>query len=245
MIKAIDINCDVGEGVGNEHLLMPSISSCNIACGGHFGDVDTIDKTLQLAIKNNVKIGAHPSFPDTENFGRKLMQMSAEDFTKSIQNQLDLFLERLTFFDVKLHHIKPHGALYNAIAVDEKLANLFIKSTKKYLKYSFLYVPYNSVIENVAVKNKINIKYEAFADRNYNDDLSLVSRTNKNALLVDEKEVLNHVLYMIKNEKVKTISGLEKAIKIDTFCIHGDTRNAVEIVKYLHQNLEKLGFKIG
>lgn len=245
MIKTIDINCDVGEGVENEHLLMPFISSCNIACGGHFGDANTIDETIKLAIENNVKIGAHPSFPDTENFGRKLMQMSDKDFTKSIQNQLDLFLERLAFFNAKLHHIKPHGALYNAIAVDEKLANLFITSTKKYLKDAFLYVPYNSVIENTAIKNNINIKYEAFADRNYNDDLSLVLRTKKNALLVDETAVLNHVLFMIKNEKVKTISGLEKAIKIDTFCVHGDTKNAVEIVKYIHENLEKQGFKIG
>lgn len=240
----IDINCDVGEGVENEHLIMLYISSCNIACGGHFGDANSIDKTIQLAINNNVKIGAHPSFPDKENFGRKLMQISDDEFKKSIQQQLDLFLERVSFFDEKLHHIKPHGALYNAIAFDEKLASLFIKSTQKYLKDVFLYVPYNSVIEKVALKNDIKIKYEAFADRNYNDDLTLVSRTNKKALLVDEKEVFNHVLFMIKNDKVKTISGLEKELKVDTFCVHSDTKNAVEIIKYVHQNLEKAGFKI-
>lgn len=240
----IDINCDVGEGIENEHLLMPFISSCNIACGGHFGDVNSMDKTIKIAIENKVKIGVHPSFPDKENFGRKLMQISDDELIKSIQNQLDLFLERLSFFDGKLHHIKPHGALYNAIAVNEKLAILFIESSRNYLKDTFLYVPYNSVIEKVALKNNIKIKYEAFADRNYNDDVTLVSRTHKNALLVDEKDVLNHVLYMIKNKKVKTISGLEKKIKVDTFCVHGDTKNAVEIVKKLHQNLEKEGFKI-
>jgi len=243
-MKNIDINCDVGEGVENEHLLMPFISSCNIACGGHFGDANSIDETIKLAIENNVKIGAHPSFPDKENFGRKLMQITAEELTESIQNQLDLFLERLSLFDGELHHIKPHGALYNAIAVDKKLAILFIKATQKYLKDAFLYVPYNSVIEKVALKNNIKIKYEAFADRNYNDDLSLVSRTHKNPLLIDEKEVLNHVLNMIKNNQVKTISGFEIKLKVDTFCVHGDTKNAVEIVKSLHQNLEKEGFKI-
>ena len=245
MIKSIDINCDVGEGVGNEHLLMPIISSCNIACGGHFGDANSIDETIKLAIENNVKIGAHPSFPDTENFGRKLLQISDDELKKSIQNQLNLFLERLVFFDGKLHHIKPHGALYNAIAVDEKLADLFIESSRNYLKDAFLYVPYDSVIEKVALRNNIKIKYEAFADRNYNNDLSLVSRAHKNALLVDETAVLNHVLYMIKNNQVKTISGSEKKIKVDTFCVHGDTKNAVEIVKYVRQNLEKQGFKIG
>ena len=244
MIKTIDINCDVGEGVENEHLLMPFISSCNIACGGHFGDAHSIDETIKLAIENNLKIGAHPSFPDKENFGRKLMQISDDELKKSIQNQLDLFLERLVFFDGKLHHIKPHGALYNAIAVDEKLADLFVESSRNYLKDAFLYVPYNSVIEKVALKNNINIKYEAFADRNYNNDLSLVSRTHKNALLIGETAVFNHVLYMIKNNQVKTISGLAKEIKVDTFCVHGDTKNAVEIVKSLHQNLEKEVFKI-
>ena len=171
----IDINCDVGEGIASEHLLMPYISSCNIACGGHFGDVNSIDKTIKLAIKNNVKIGAHPSFPDKENFGRKLIQISDEEFTNSIQKQLNLFLDSLSLFGKKLHHIKPHGALYNAIAIDEKLANLFIDVTRNYLKDAFLYVPYNSVIERIALKNNINIKYEAFADRNYNNDLTLVS----------------------------------------------------------------------
>lgn len=241
----IDINCDVGEGVENEHLLMPYISSCNIACGGHFGDANSIDKTIQLAIENKVKIGAHPSFPDKENFGRRLMQISDEDLKNNIQSQLDLFLERLSLSDGKLHHIKPHGALYNVIAVDEKLATLFIDATRNYLKDAFLYVPYNSVIERVALENNIKIKYEAFVDRNYNDDLTLVSRTNKNALLVDENVVFNHVLNIVKNNKVKTISGLEKEIKTDTFCIHSDTENAIEIVKYVYQNIEKEGFQVG
>ena len=241
----VDINCDVGEGVENEHLLMPYISSCNIACGGHFGDVNSIDKTIQLAIKNKVKIGAHPSFPDKENFGRILMQISNEDLKKSIQNQLDLFLERLFLVDAKLHHIKPHGALYNAIAVDEKLAILFIDVIKSYLNDAYLYVPYNSVVEKVALKNNIKIKYEAFADRNYNNDLTLVSRKQKNALLIDKSEVLNHVLQMLKHQNVKTISGLEIAIKADTFCVHGDTENAIEIVKFIKQEIQKEGFTIG
>lgn len=240
----IDINCDVGEGIENEHLLMPHISSCNIACGGHFGTATTIDKTIQLAKEHQLKIGAHPSFPDKENFGRKLLVISDDDLKTSIQNQLDLFLKRLSFFDEKLHHIKPHGALYNFIAIDEKLAILFIQIIKKYMKDVFLYVPYNSVIELVALQNNINIKYEAFADRNYRDDLTLVSRTSENALITDEKEVFRHVLNMIKTGKVKTISTSEKVIKVDTFCFHGDTENASEIVKYVSENLKKEGFII-
>jgi UPF0271 protein len=240
----IDINCDVGEGVNNEHLLMPFISSCNIACGGHFGDKNSIDNSIEIAIKNNVLIGAHPSFPDKENFGRKVMIISDEELKDSIQNQLDLFLERLDFFDEKLHYIKPHGALYNLISVDENKAVLFMNIVKKYLKDSYLYVPYDSVIEKVALRNDVKIKYEVFADRNYNDDLTLLSRSNKKALKTDKLEVFNHVLEVVQTGKVNTISGLKKTIKADTFCVHGDNKNSIEIVKYLNENLKKEGFKI-
>ena len=244
-MKSIDINCDVGEGISNEHLLMQYISSCNIACGGHFGNAETIDKTIELAIKNKVLIGAHPSFPDKENFGRKVLNISHAELQESIESQLELFISRLAIFDERLHHIKPHGALYNLIAVDEKFARTFVKSIEKYAKSIFLYAPYNSVIEKVAIKNNIKIKYEAFADRNYNDDLTLVSRSSENAILQNPEEVFNHVSLMIKNKKVTTISGLEKNIKADTFCIHGDTENALEIAKYVHKNLKKEGIQIG
>jgi UPF0271 protein len=240
----IDINCDVGEGIENEHLLMPYITSCNIACGGHFGDKNSIDKTIKIAIENSVLIGAHPSFPDKENFGRKLLQISDKDLKNSIQNQLDLFLERLSFFDVKLHHIKPHGALYNEIAVNERLAVLFVESTQKYLKKSFLYVPYNSMIEKVALNSNIKIKYEAFADRNYNKDLKLVSRNDEKALITNPNEVLQHVYKMISESKVKTVSGNLLEIKADTFCIHGDTINAVAILQFMSKELLKKGIQI-
>ena len=134
----IDINCDVGEGVANEPLLMPFISSCNIACGGHFGNVETIDKTIQLAIKNKVLIGAHPSFPDKENFGRKFLDISHRELQKSLEKQLDICIERLSFYNQKLHHIKPHGALYNLIALNEKYAKTFINSIHTYSKDIFV-----------------------------------------------------------------------------------------------------------
>ena len=241
----IDINCDVGEGVENEHLLMQFISSCNIACGGHFGDKNSIDSTINLAIDNNVLIGAHPSFPDKENFGRKIIDISNEDLKKSIQNQIDLFLERLSKFNQKLHHIKPHGALYNLISVDEKSAIHFINTIKKYMSDVFLYVPFNSEIEKVALKNKIKIKYEAFADRNYNEDLTLVSRSNEKALIFNPKNVLNHVCEMALKGNVKTISNIDKPIKVDTFCIHGDNKHSLEILKTLSKELLKKGIEIG
>lgn len=241
----LDLNCDVGEGIENEHLMMPHISSCNIACGGHFGDALTIDKTIQIAIENNVLIGAHPSFPDKENFGRKRIHISEKDLAKSILSQLDLLQERLSFFNQKMHHIKPHGALYNLIATDLVAANLFVKIIQDYSQKVFLYVPYNSAIEKKALENNFKIKYEAFADRNYNNNLTLVSRTNKNALITKKEEVLKHVIQIVNNNKVKTINGIHKSIKADTFCVHGDTNNAVQIVTYLSTGLKKAGHTIG
>ena len=240
----VDINCDIGEGVANEHLIMPHISSCNIACGGHFGDKQTIDKTIQLAIENGVKIGAHPSFPDKENFGRRFMELPKTKLKESITHQLDLFLERLSLVQKELHHIKPHGALYNAIAVDEQLAKTILEILKPYLNNAFLYVPYNSVIAKTALQSDVKIKYEAFADRNYNDDLTLVSRIEKNALLADKSDVFNHVIFILKHNKVKTISGLKVPIKADTFCVHGDSENALEVVSHLYRQLQKEGFVI-
>ncbi|WKD85914.1 hypothetical protein KCTC32516_01263 [Polaribacter huanghezhanensis] len=230
-MKVIDFNCDVGEGVENEHLLMSYISSCNIACGGHFGDEKSIDETIQLAIENKVKIGAHPSFPDKKNFGRKIMNISDEDLKKSIVFQLDLFQKCLEKKNEKLHHIKAHGALYHLIAKDKKAATVFVNTIKKYVEKAYLYVPYNSEIEKVAIENNINIKYEAFADRNYKNDLSLVSRTESNAVISNPTKVYEHVLNMIQNDRVKTVSNSLIKIKADTFCIHGDNQNALEILQ--------------
>ena len=229
-MKMIDINCDVGEGVDGEALLMPYISSCNIACGGHFGNKDTIDETIELAIKNKVKIGAHPSFPDQINFGRKTLNITAEDLKKSIQSQLELFAERLAVFNVKMHHIKAHGALYNLIAKDTDAATNYINSIEQFTKGVSVYVPYNSAIEKVAKERGINMKYEAFADRNYTADLSLVSRSNKNAIISNPTAVFNHIKQMIETEKVLTIDEVLMPIKADTFCIHGDHKNSLEVL---------------
>tara|TARA_B110000090_G_scaffold17338_1_gene17324 strand:- start:952 stop:1626 length:675 start_codon:yes stop_codon:yes gene_type:complete len=224
---------------------MPFISSCNIACGGHFGNKKTIDETLKLAIQNNVLVGAHPSFPDQKNFGRTVLKITEAALKQSIVAQLDLFLACLANCNLKIHHIKPHGALYNLIAKDKLEAVKFIKITKKYLQNCFLYVPYNSKIAEVALENNIKIKYEAFADRNYNDDLTLVSRTQENAIILDTDAVTKHLVRMVKTNTVATISGSEKEIKAATFCIHGDNENSVGILPVLATKLKNYGIEIG
>ena len=243
-MNTIAINCDVGEGVSNEHLLMPYISSCNIACGGHYGDVKTMDNTIAIAIENNVLIGAHPSFPDKENFGRKILKMNPEALQKSIESQLQLFKSRLDLVGAKMNHIKPHGALYNLITVDVANAKIFLKAIDKYAKSVFLYVPYNSVIARLAIEKNIRVVYEVFADRNYNSDLSLVSRNQENALITDAVAVFKHVVHMYQHQEVIAISGEKKPIIADTFCVHGDQEKALSILIYLSEHLKKQGIAI-
>ena len=231
--NAIDINVDVGEGIGNESQLMPFISSCNIACGGHAGDIDTMRRVVRLAKEHRVKIGAHPSFPDKENFGRVNMDLSCAALFKSIKGQIDDLTDVLREEHRTLHHIKPHGALYNLAAVDENIAIVIIEVMKTMVLPVKLYVPFKSVIEKLAISQNIPIIYEAFADRNYNDDLTLVSRKKASASIHDEDHLFEHIFHMISKQRVKTITGKDIEIKAQTFCIHGDNPNAVNLIKNL------------
>lgn len=240
----IDINADVGEGIGNETLLLPYLSSCNIACGGHAGDLQTMDTVVNLAKTHNVKVGAHPSYPDKANFGRKVIKISDEDLLKSLQEQVLSLKEVTDKHNIKLHHIKPHGALYNKATVDKNTAEVIVKLMKQFDSEIKLYAPYNSVIAELALNENIPIYYEVFADRNYNSNLTLVSRSNENAMLHDNKDICNHVYKMITEQKVNCITGDEQFIKADTVCLHGDHPNAVENAHFLVEELQKRNIEI-
>ena len=242
--KTVDINADVGEGLGNEALLMPYLSSCNIACGGHAGDAKTMTEVVRLAKNHKVKIGAHPSFPDKANFGRAVMDISAADLYSSLKSQIRNLQQILYKENAQLHHIKPHGALYNLAAKDEKTARIIIEVIKSIAMPIQLYVPYNSVISELAEQEQIKVTFEAFADRNYEENLSLVSRKKEDAVLHENSKILNHILGMIHREKVTAINGVEVPIKASTFCVHGDTKNAFEILDFLSRELLKYNVKI-
>lgn len=237
----IDINCDVGEGVKNEHLLYPFISSCSIACGGHAGNRDSIRKAALLAKKHNVKLGAHPSYPDRENFGRKVMAMPDDELQESIASQLHDFVSVLKEENLRMAHIKPHGALYNQITKNKKLATIFLEAIEDHRAEAIIYVPYGSQVAEVADRRGFRIQYEAFGDRNYNDDLSLVSRSRSNALLKTPEDVVKHLYNMVVENVVKTASGQKIPIRANTFCIHGDTPSALEILTYLSHELPQKG----
>lgn len=238
-MKTIDINCDLGEGIGNEAELMPYLSSCNVACGGHAGDESTMRQVALLAKSHNVKIGAHPSFPDREHFGRMVLTMPSETLKASLIEQIRSFQKILNEEQLQLNHIKPHGALYNLAAKDVETAQIVVAVLKEIDPDLVLYVPYNSIIADVAIEKGVKIAYEAFIDRNYNDDLSLVSRQKPNAMISDPELMCAHLMRMINDEHVKTITGSLVAIKANTFCVHGDGEDVVQNLKYITEKLQK------
>ena len=235
----LNINCDLGEGLNNEHIIMPLIDSCNIACGGHAGDNASMIECVEISIKNNVKIGAHPSYPDKINFGRKKIDISPSELSYSIISQIESLETIADSYGLELNHIKAHGALYNQMITDVELSNLYLDTIKDFKKKSLLYIPYKSEIEKIALKKGFSIIYEVFGDRNYNDDLSLVSRNNENALITDPESVVNHIKTIKETESVKTINGNFKKIKFDTICIHSDTNNSIEILKKINQEFNE------
>jgi len=240
----IDLNADVGEGLNNEAQLIPFLSSCNIACGGHAGDEATMAAVIKLAKQYDVKIGAHPSFPDKENFGRLKMAISPDDLLESLKTQVNALLKILKVENLTLHHIKPHGALYNLANTDQMYAEIIIKLMEVFDTDIKLYAPYQSLVSKMAKEKGITIVYEAFADRNYNNDLTLVSRSEPKALIEDTNHMCNHVLNMILNDQVKTINGQEKTIKADTICIHGDHPQAEHHLRILTKNLSQNNIQI-
>ncbi|WP_040280089.1 5-oxoprolinase subunit PxpA [Psychroserpens damuponensis] len=243
-MNVIDINCDLGEGVGNEAVVMPLISSCNIACGGHAGDFDTMRSVVELAGVYGVRIGAHPSFPDVKNFGRVVVNMSSSDLYESIKFQIESLKSVAEAQQLKMHHVKPHGALYNLASVNVEVAATVVDVVKSVDPQLILYVPFGSVISKIAMKQGLKIMYEAFADRNYNADLTLVSRRESDALIYDKEAIFKHVFNMIYYGNVTTKNGVEVALRVDTICVHGDSENVIENLLYVRRKLDENNINI-
>lgn len=238
-MKKIILNADVGEEAGFDAEIMQYISWCNIACGSHAGDATVIQKTIELAMKHTVKIGAHPSYPDRKNFGRTKVEMPYDDLVKTITEQIQLVKFYTEEAGGKLHHVKPHGALYNEAVKNEPVASAVIEAVKNIDKSLYIITLKNAKLSYLSGEG-FEIKHEAFADRNYNEDLTLVSRKEKEALLTDPKEVFDHVKRMVSEGKVKTKNRVEVPIFFDTICVHGDNPKSVQILKYLYKEFSTL-----
>ncbi|WP_445382086.1 5-oxoprolinase subunit PxpA [Robiginitalea sp. IMCC43444] len=236
-VYQIDLNCDVGEGMGNEAALFPMISSCNIACGGHAGDVQSMREMVSLGLESGLHLGAHPSYPDKAHFGRRSIRMGDMELRDSIIQQLEALLKVIEQNKGTLHHIKAHGALYNDLASDLNLAETYLNALESFKDFAILYVPCGSPFSRYAVERGYRIWREAFADRAYEADGSLVSRTKPGAVLSDPEAVFHQVVQMVKEKRVRCLGGAFFSVEADTYCLHGDGPNVLEILMYLSKHL--------
>ena len=245
----ININCDLGEksklhNNENDPFLLGIVNSASIACGYHAGDEETMDQVVKISKENNVSIGAHPSFNDPENFGRKRMNLSSSEIRKLIIDQYEI-LQRIAFnHNENVTHIKPHGALNNMACEDLDLATTIAKAVHDIDKSMIYLVPTGSKMEIAAKNLNMRIACEIFADRNYEDDGNLVSRSKKNALITDPETAKIHVLSMVKNQAINCLSGKQIPCEIDSVCIHGDNKSSLDTAKSIKLNLEQNGLML-
>ena len=213
----MQLNCDLGEGIGNDAALMPYIDEANIACGFHAGDAFTMRETVALCIRHRVKIGAHPSYLDRENFGRKEIELSPEEIYLLVKKQIEILNQIVKTAGGTLNHVKPHGALYNTSAKNPEVAKAIAKAVKDIDPGLVLFGLKGSLSIEVAQAIGLKTAEEAFADRRYESDGSLTPRSQPGACFTDIQHVLNQVQKM----------------KADTWCIHGDGPHALEFAKAL------------
>ena len=239
-MRQIDINCDMGEGSGNDAALMPYISSCSIACGGHFGNAKTIAATLRYARAAGVQVGAHPSYPDRANFGRKSMPISLSDLQDALRKQLDLF------FSLCSHpnHIKLHGALYNDLFHDLEKAKAIVAVFQEYIKGIKLFCPPGSQMAKAAVDSGFQVVYEGFGDRSYTAHGSLVARSQNRSVLTWKEEIAQQVLQIVTKQQVNTIDHQTIPLEVQTICLHGDGENVLQNLHYLKNDLIKNGINV-
>jgi UPF0271 protein len=238
----ININCDLGEkskfhSTGNDPELLNIVNSANIACGYHAGDNETMDMVIKISKSNGVSIGAHPSFNDPENFGRKKINLTSSEITKLIIDQYEILQKIAEKNSENVTHIKPHGALNNMACEDIELATTISKSINNIDKNIIFLVPTGSQMEVAAKKLNMKIACEIFADRNYEDDGNLVSRSKDHALITDPNVAKKHVLSMVKNQALNCFSGKQIPCEIDSVCIHGDNSSSLTTAKSIKENL--------
>ena len=242
----ININCDLGESskfhsTENDPLLLKIVNSANIACGYHAGDKKTMENTIKISKENNVSIGAHPSFNDPENFGRKRLDLPKSEITKLIIDQINVLCDVANKSGMKVTHVKPHGALNNMACENYDLAKVISESIIKVNKELIFLVPTGSQMEKAGKKLGMKIATEIFADRNYEDDGNLVSRSKDNAMITNPEIAKKHVIKMVENQALNCYSGKQIPCEIDSVCVHGDGQNAVVTAKEIKEGLINSG----
>lgn len=248
MLK-IDLNCDLGESfgaykLGNDELILDYVTSANIACGFHAGDPSTMRKTVELALRKDVKIGAHPGFQDLIGFGRRNMMISPQEAFDLVVYQIGALHGFTNALGGKLEHVKPHGALYNMAAKDALLSEAIAEAVYKINPELVLYGLSGSKLIQAGKKLGLKTANEVFSDRTYQSDGSLTSRLLPNALITDDAKAVAQVMTMIKNGTVRTEQQTDLNILANTVCIHGDGEHALKFAKFINQTLTENQIKI-
>jgi UPF0271 protein len=243
-MRSVDLNCDMGEGCGNDAELMKFISSANIACGFHAGDIDTMRRTAEIAVANNVAIGAHPGYPDRENFGRTAMSLPSKEIFNIVREQVLSMTAICSEFHAPLHHVKAHGALYNQAAKDRELAAAIAEAVSSVSPTLILYGLSGSLLIEEAETAGLRTASEVFADRTYQIDGSLTPRTQSGAMLDDADSSIAQVLQMIESQSVTALTGENIPLRADTICIHGDGESAVEIAGSIYKSILARGIEV-
>lgn len=240
----IDLNCDMGEGLDNDAMLMPYISSANIGCGAHAGDASVMLQTVQLALTHNVTVGAHPGFNDRANFGRKEMQLSSREIYQLIADQVNSLRTIAEGAGAVLRHVKPHGALYNMSARDASVAAVIARSVTDIDPSLILFGLSGSHSITEAEKLGLQTASEVFADRSYQSDGSLTPRSQPGAMIESDAAAAEQVLYMISHQAVRALTGETVPVTAQTVCLHGDGEHAADFAKLVHHTLQQNNIEI-
>lgn len=240
----IDLNADVAEGCGQDDKLLTIVSSANVCCGLHAGSYAEMIATLQLAKKNNVRVGAHPGLDDRENFGRTNQSLDEEEYRALMAYQLGATKALCDLVGVSLDYVKPHGALYNQAAVDESLADILVSEIKRFdSNLKVMGLSGGHLVAAAKRQGLVSIS-EVFADRNYEKDGSLVSRSKDNALITDTQAAIDHVLQMITQGTVTSVCGEVVPVEAESICLHGDGAHAILFAREIKKQLEQKGITI-
>jgi 5-oxoprolinase (ATP-hydrolysing) subunit A len=244
MNLVVDLNADLGEGSGQDVELFELISSASIATGFHAGDADTMHAAVLGAKAHGVAVGAHPSFFDRENFGRKELNVTVDEVFDAVAFQLGVFQAIAEAAGTRPNHVKPHGALYNMAVRDENLAAAIARAIRSVDSRLILFAPDNTELARAGEAHGLQVAREVFADRNYLSDGWLVPRTRTDALLTDPVEAAKRVLRMLRESKVQSVEGDDVNVRAETICVHGDTPGAVEFARELRSQLVSQGVRI-
>src|SRR5687768_6731500 len=240
-MKRIDLNCDLGEGAGNDAELMPLITSANIACGAHAGNLDTMIETVELAAKHRVMVGAHPGYFDLENMGRVERSIAPAEASRLVLMQIEQLFE---VAGSRLRHVKLHGALYHQVSRDVLLAEAVVADLARLWPNLILYALAGSELARAAAARGLRVAAEAFADRTYQDDGSLTPRRDAGALIRDEDAMVEQVLSIARRGVVRSVNGAQLAVTADTVCLHGDAPDAVAVAERLRKELAIAGIAV-